>query len=166
MCTLAIDQARVLVENLEIVDQGALATDEDLTKEMIQMPQHDGNGPLGIVLISDRVKCINCGSTLYTRSDRSSRVTIYSDTLGTVPATHYTKYCRKQGCSYQQHCGFSTQGNSSVISYDPDWRSLPYFMSSRETAFAVDMLQRLDVEVLLGQISYKQRADIYNEVHL
>ena len=29
----------------------------------------------------------------------------------------------------------------------------------------MDMLKRLDAEILIGQLSYKQRADIYNEVH-
>lgn len=51
------------------------------------------------------------------------------------------------------------------MTYDWDWQSLPYFMSSRETAFAIEMLQRLDSEILIGQISYKQRADIYNDIH-
>ena len=27
------------------------------------------------------------------------------------------------------------------------------------------MMQRLDTEILIGQLSYKQRADIYNHIH-
>lgn len=38
-------------------------------------------------------------------------------------------------------------------------------MSTRETALSMDMLLRLDKEILIGQISYKQRADIYNAIH-
>ena len=49
--------------------------------------------------------------------------------------------------------------------YDKNWFTLPYFLSTRETAFSTDMLRRLDKEILIGQISYKQRADIFNEVH-
>ena len=30
-------------------------------------------------------------------------------------------------------------------------------LSSREIAFAVDMLRRLDSEILIGQVSYKQK---------
>ena len=49
--------------------------------------------------------------------------------------------------------------------YDPEWSLLSYIMSSRETAIAMEFLKRLDKEILIGQISYKQRADIYNAVH-
>ena len=40
--------------------------------------------------------------------------------------------------------------------------SLPYFVSSQEIEFELEMLQRFDVELLVGQISYQQKADIYN----
>ena len=125
----------------------------------------EGIGILGIVLVSKNDKCAFCSSTLYIREDRPSTVTIYDDTLGTVMATHYCKYCRRPGCSYQQYYGFSTQGKLGEVVYDSDWQSLPYFMSSRDTAFALEMLQRLDAEILHGQLSYKQRADIYNSIH-
>lgn len=106
-----------------------------------------------------------CSSKLSVREDRASVVTLYDDQLGTMPATHYAKYCRKKGCSYVQHYGFSTNGAQSEVTYDQDWSLLPYFMSSQETAFSLEMLRRLDAEILHGQISYKQRADIYNDVH-
>ncbi len=35
-------------------------------------------------------------------------------------------------------------------------------MSSSETAFELGMLMKFDAELLLGQISYNQKADIYN----
>ncbi len=38
-------------------------------------------------------------------------------------------------------------------------------MSTRETAFTMDMLQRFEREILIGQISFKQRADLYNDIH-
>ena len=163
--SLTTDQVRVLIENLEVVDKEAFSTDEDLGKEIVDMHHHGGNGPLGIVLISSKQNCNLCGSKLYTRADRSSSITVYTNTSGPIPATHYTKYCRKQGCSFQQHYGFSTMQSSMEVSYDSDWLYLPYFLSSRETAFAIDMLRHLDFEILIGQISYKQRADIYNECH-
>lgn len=39
---------------------------------------------------------------------------------------------------------------------------MQYFVSSSETAFEVKMLVKFDAKLLLGQISYKQKADIYN----
>ena len=65
----------------------------------------------------------------------------------------------------QQHYGYYTEGDTSKVKYDEDWYALSYFMSTRETAFSMNMLHRLDTEILIGQISYKQRADIYNDIH-
>ena len=38
-------------------------------------------------------------------------------------------------------------------------------MSSKETTFSMDLLKRLDSEIVIGQVSYMKRADIYNDVH-
>lgn len=38
-------------------------------------------------------------------------------------------------------------------------------MSTRETAFEMALLHQLDAEVLIGQLSYKQRSEIYNVKH-
>ena len=40
--------------------------------------------------------------------------------------------------------------------------TLPYFLSSQETGFEMAMLKQFDVELLVGQVSYKQKAYIYN----
>jgi hypothetical protein len=159
------DQARLLVENIQLLDSGALASEKELVKEITMMKSVGNDAPLGVILISSRANCRICGSKLYIRGDRMSRVIIYDDKLGTQPATHYTRYCRRKGCSLQQHCGYCTLGDSGKIEYDDKWRDEPYFMSSRETAFCMDMLNRLDMEILIGQISYKQRAELYNAIH-
>ena len=46
--------------------------------------------------------------------------------------------------------------------YDANWMTLPCFLSSQETGFEMKMLSDFDVELLIGQISYKQKSDIYN----
>ena len=79
-----------------------------------------------------------------------------------MPAIHYTRYCRKSGCSFQQHYGYYTQGNAESVTYHDDALELTYFMSSRETGFAMKLLIRFDSECLIGQISYEQAAEIYN----
>lgn len=159
------EQARQIIENLQVIDREALVTDDELLKEVTMTNSAGIDAPVGIVLISECESCQYCGSQLYIRGDRASRVTIYDDHLGTVPGTHYTKYCRKNGCSFQQHYGYYTEGNVAEVKYDKNCLTLPYFMSTRQTAISVDMLCRLDVEILIGQISYKQRADIFNVVH-
>lgn len=46
--------------------------------------------------------------------------------------------------------------------YDTDWQDNTYFISTQETGFELSMLQKFDVELLIGQVSYKQKATIYN----
>ncbi len=164
--TLTSEQARQFVENIEVIDDGAFKSDIQLTKEIASMEKLGADVPLGVVLISGKNSCRKCGSQLYIRADRTSTVTVYDDILGTLPGTHYVKYCRKRGCSsFQQHYGHYTQGSTGEMAFDEDWSTLPYFMSTRETAVSMEMLRRLDKEILIGQVSYKQRADIYNYVH-
>ena len=54
---------------------------------------------------------------------------------------------------------------TGAITYDANWRELPYFISSRETAFEMSLLTKLDADILIGVMSYKQSADIYNYTH-
>ncbi len=37
-----------------------------------------------------------------------------------------------------------------------------YFVSTNMTAFEINFLERFDFELLIGEISYKQKAEIYN----
>lgn len=109
------DQALQLVENMQCLDSGSLISEVELIKEIVLMKRAGSDAPLGIVLLSRKTKCKYCGNKLYIRSNRVSRVTIYSDHLGTLPATHFTQYCRKRGCSFQQHYGYYTKGDSSEV---------------------------------------------------
>lgn len=158
------NQARVLMENLKCLDEQAFFTDQQLQKELMLLLIPPKNKPLGIVLISPKEVCVICGSNLLVRSDKPSSVVLYDDNLGTVPATHYHKYCSLQSCPCTQFYGYYTLSDS-YVHYNEDCTQLSYFVSTRETAISLSLLKRLDVEVLIGQISYKQRAEIYNEVH-
>ena len=121
--------------------------------------------PVGVVLISATVKCFLCQRPLSLRADRPSRIVIYDDRLGTLPGTHYHKYCRTPRCTVHQYYRYHTKGNKGELHYDSDWSALPYFVSTQKTAFSMTLLQKYDAELLIGQVSYKQRADIYNFVH-
>ena len=70
-------------------------------------------------------------------------------------------------CSFTQYYGYYTKGGLQACHeiYNEDWESLPYFVSTKETAFSMDLLKRLDAEIVIGHLSYTQRADIYNHVH-
>ena len=103
--SFTIEEARQFIENVEVLNKDALATDFQLVDDIIGMVRMGTGIPLGVVHISSKESCRNCGSKLYVRADRPSTITIYNDSMGTLPGTHYTKYCRSGGCSLQQHYG-------------------------------------------------------------
>ena len=162
---LTPEKARTLFENLQYMEADSLHSNEQLLSEL-----HSFVGPkgvsLGIVLISPSQTCKLCGSSLMVKADRPSRVTVYTDTIGTTEGTHYRKICKKykSGCPFVQHYGHYSTGGTNIY-FSEDWESLPYFISTRETAVQMSLLQQLDAEILIGQLSYKQRAEIYNYKH-
>lgn len=159
-------QVRVVCENLQDINSEAFSTDRLLTSAILQYPK---NKPLGVVLISDKKVCQQCGSNLLLRKDRPSSLVIYHDTMGSIPGTHYHKYCSNKKCSFVQFYGYYTTkfGTSQQsVYFDPDWKTLAYFVSSRETAFEMKLLYRFDSQILLGQQSFKQCSDVYNHFHL
>ena len=115
-------------------------------------------------LVPKQTNCLLCNSKLLLRKDRPSRVTLYTNSLGTVPGTHYHKYCSTKRCKFVQYYGYWKSGVDCVV-YDNDWMSLMYFISSQESGFELSMLKNFDTELLIDQISYKQKADIYNIIN-
>jgi len=162
---LGEDEARMLVENMEEFESRAFATDKVLLQELVGFKPSKGRA-FGLVLISPESSCVNCGGKLILRKDRPASLVLYDDNIGAVPASHFHKYCSNHTCSVTQYYGYyTTGGNDLRVIYNANWSSLPYFVASRETVFSTSLLERLDSEVMIGQISYQQRANIFNDVH-
>lgn len=159
------EKVRVLVENTQFLDSEALTSDDELLKELIKCDGFDGK-PLGIVLVSNNTVCKLCEGKLLVRADRPSFLMGYTS-LSTVPVTHFRKFCHKssKGCSFTQHYGFHCIGEGTSIVYDEDWADLPFFVSTQKTTFETKLLKQFNAELLIGQVSYNQRCDIYNYVH-
>lgn len=153
-------EIKVLMENITLLDQKAFDIDIELRAELYQ------HQPLGVVLISSNSTCLQCGGKLLVRSDRPSSVTLYTDDMGTVLATHFRKYCQnyRKKCSFTQHYSYHSisDDNDTEVIYDLNWADLPYFVSTSKTAFTTKFMEKFSAEILLGQLSYKQKSDIYN----
>ena len=165
---MSAEECRVFVDNLKLLQEGVFDTDTKLFKELVRVPKNDPSKPerIGFILLSPNQHGFLCKSKLNIRANRSILAIIYDEQLGTLPAIHYTRYCRKSGRSFQQHYGYYTQGNAESVTYNDDALQLTYFMSSRETGFAIKLLTRFDSECLIEQISYKQAAEIYNHYNM
>lgn len=157
------DSAKLVVENLQVLKPEVFITDLSLTNQLINMEYGITRQPLGIPLVSSQKSCLSCNGKLLLRNDRPSHVILYTETLGTVSATQFYKYCQnhRKGCKFVQYYGHYSVGDVNMY-YDHDWNILPYFLSSQETGFEMSILKKYDIELLIGQMSYKQRADIYN----
>ena len=159
-------QVELFMQNLEYLDNSAMEVDHILIQQLQQIEGFQGH-PLEIVLISANKTCQLRGGTLLLRADRPSFPTIYREMLGTACGTHFRKYCQNnhRGCSFTQHYGFCTKESENEAVYDQDCLDLPYFLSSHMTAFETKMLQKFSGEILLGQLAYRQKCDIYNYTH-
>lgn len=51
------------------------------------------------------------------------------------------------------------------MTYDEDWFELPYFVASSKTGLSMSFLRRYDTELLISQVSYKEKSEIYNVYH-
>ena len=159
------DTAASIVENIRSFDKCAFETDEGLLQQLIGCTPSAGR-PLGIVLVSDEKCCTLCGQALTLRRDRPTSIVVYDDNLGSVPGSHFHKTCTNKLCTLTQYYGYYTTGSeSSQVFYNADWSIHRFFVSSSLTAFSMRMLKRIDSDVLIGQLSYMQIADIFNHVH-
>lgn len=161
---ITAERSQLLMENLQEFDAAAFATDRKLLQDLMefQIPKYK---PIGVVLISKNDKCLVCKSTLLLRKDRSASVVIYDNIMGSIPGTHYHKYCSNSSCGFTQYYGYYTTKGSSKVLYNCDWQSLSYFVSSRESCFSMELMKHFNAEILIGQLSFKQCADLYNYVH-
>lgn len=91
--SMSPDSTQVAIENLQKLNGKAFCTDTLLTKELVTLEHGPNKLPLGVPLVSNQTKCHLCFGKLLLQNDRPSRMTHYTESLGTVPATHYHKYC-------------------------------------------------------------------------
>jgi hypothetical protein len=162
---IGIDTVKIAVENLQMINKTAFTRDSTLCKELQSMYMCESDShPLGVILVSEKTVCDSCQGNLLIRKDRLSHLTIYTTTLGTITGSHYHKYCQnyRKGCCYRQYYGYSTDQSTSAVYYDPDWYQHEYFISSNETAFDIQLIRAFDAELFIGNVSYSQKAEIYN----
>lgn len=153
---------------MQDMDPDSFVSDSDLLQELndLTIPKCK---PYGLVLISAKKTCQKCGSRLLMRKDRPASVIVYDHRMGTTQGTHFTKYCEKQGCHIAQHYGYFTitaeTSSTPTVYFDDDWQDLPYFVSSRESVFSMEILHTVNAQIVIGQMSFLQCADMFNFMH-
>lgn len=141
----------------------SLKNEEDLWREIHDASLKEGKYGLGAVLVSEKNVCRLCGKELRVKASRIVNVVIYHETRGTFLGCRIPKLCSGRSCNMVQHYGYYTLGEKKY--YDEDWEEHEYLLCSGKTAFEIRMLKKFEIEILLGKLSFKEKADIYNDVH-
>ena len=126
MC-VSEDQARALMENLRELNSSAFDSDKVLFYNIVDF-EVPGK-PLGVPLLSANTICLFCHSTLVIRKDRFSPIVIYDDVYGTIPGSHFHKYCTNRLCSFVQYYDYYSY-NSSI------WFALLCFFTRNSFQYA------------------------------
>lgn len=80
---------------------------------------------------------------------------IYDIKHGTVPA-HISANFVQKGLAHL----FNIMTSINRVMFNPDWNSLEYFLSSRDTGFSLEMLRQMDANAMIGHLSFKQASTI------
>ena len=82
---------------------------------------------------------------------------------GNFVGTKIPKFCSSRKCNVVQYYGYFTAGCNKF--YDDDWNSNEYLLCSNITGFKIEMLRKFELEILIAKMSFKEKADIYNDYH-
>ena len=137
--------------------------EETLWAELHGSSLKDGKYGLGVVLISEKESRHSCGNVLVAKFTKAVNVIVYHKACGTFMGCRVPKVCHNKYCQMIQHYGYYTVEANKF--YDEDWEKQEYFLSKGKMAFDMKLLHKFEVEVLIGKLSFKEKADIYNEVH-
>ena len=102
------ESAKVIVGNLQVLYKDVFSSDTDLAQQITRMEYSVTKQPLGIPLVPSQTNCLLCGGKLLLRGDKPSRMTLYTESIGSVPATHFHKFCHnsRKGCHFVQFYGY------------------------------------------------------------
>ena len=105
--SMSPDSVRILMENIQIMNTKAFCFDVGLIRRIITMKYGPAKQVLGVPLVSEPTKCDLCVGKLLLKGDRPCRMSLYTESLGTVSATHFHKYCNNycKGCAFVQFYG-------------------------------------------------------------
>ena len=88
------ESARIMVENAQAFNSNIFISDSELMNQIVQMEYSVTKKQLGIPLVPDEKTCLICGGSLLMRSDQPSYLTLYTESMGTLCATQFHKYCQ------------------------------------------------------------------------
>ena len=120
--------------------------------------------PSDICLSSSAETCQVCGTGTVVRVGRHTDLIIYTRS-GTVRGIHEEMRCnnRTLPCRAGHFYGYVKSGQSKVL--DDDVLSNKYLITSNQTAFAIDYLWDITLQILFMRATFEGLGNVYNNLH-
>ena len=131
---------------------------DELKIESLELEQAD------IHLSSSYLKCTVCNTGDVVKVGREAHLVIYTRT-GTKQGVHIEKRCnnRTLPCRAGHYYGYIKAGTTKVI--DNDALQQDFLVTSTQTAFAVDYLWDITLQILFSRATFEGLGQIFNNLH-
>ena len=138
--------------------------EEGLTKEELDIEENELNSlEENITFESTLIKCTKCGFGDVLKTGMTSNLTVYTR-QGTKRGLHILKRCNNYRCRAGYQYGYSTL--QKIKYYDENVLQNKYLITSSQTAFEVEFLWDITLQIHFSQASMESLASIYNNLHL
>ena len=135
----------------------------EFSKEELEIESF-GSEPSDIRLSSAAVMCHVCKTGSVVQVGREADMVIYTR-HGTVTAKHLEKRCnnRTLPCRAGHYYGYTKTGHTKIL--DENGLKGEFLVTSSQTAFAIDYLWDLTLQVLFTRATFEGLGNIYNNLH-
>ena len=119
----------------------------------------------GITLCSSARKCSVCNIGDVVKVGRETNLVIYTRS-GTSQGVHVEMRCNNRGeapCRVGHYYGYVKVGSEKHV--DDDVLKNKYLITSSHTAFAVDYLWDITLQILFSHATFEGLANIFNNLH-
>ena len=133
-------------------------TKEDLELETVSVEPSD------ICLSSSAQKCQVCKTGTVVKVGRKTDLIIYTRS-GTLRGIHEERRCnnRTLPCRAGHFYGYVRSGQSKVL--DDDILQNKYLITSNQTAFAIDYLWDITLQILFMRATFEGLGNVYKNLH-
>ena len=113
-------------------------------------------------VVTKKPSCDKCSCELVHSRDEPAEITVYTRDR-TKFAQHFYKECPNRWCRKTFFYDYSLKKERKV--YDTLNSTTKYLVTSRETAFAVDLCYETTLHILHNNATFQGLADVYNHFH-
>ena len=138
---------------------------EELSSDELLFEKEESSSLEEIVTLESlHSRCLRCGyGEIKSENKAGARLTIYTR-QGTKSGIHVEKRCKNYRCRTGYYHGFYSSDNAKT--YDHDVLAKKYLLTSSQTAFEIQYLWDMSLQIHFSQASFESLSNIYNNLHL